>query len=82
MVLDKINEVAKVIKSVPTCEEFDEQKLSQGFKMVVTSKFDEAVIEKCAKDVLEVEHVSVTSFNPSVSHVKEAPATLPPDNNL
>ena len=33
MVLDKIAEVAKIIKSVPATEEFDEQKLSQGFKM-------------------------------------------------
>jgi two-component system chemotaxis sensor kinase CheA len=82
MVLDKINEVAKVIKSVPASEEFDEQKLNQGFKMVVASKFDEAVIEKCAKNVLEVEHVSVTPFSSIGSPVKDVPATLQPDNNF
>ena len=65
MVLDKIAEVAKVVKSVPSSEELDEEKLAQGFKMLVTSKFDEKTIENCAKQVLEVEEVNVAAFNDS-----------------
>ncbi|HUK85940.1 MAG TPA: Hpt domain-containing protein, partial [Candidatus Acidoferrum sp.] len=79
MVLDKIMDVAKIVKSVPRSEEFDEEKLSQGFKMVVTSKFDEGVIEKCGKDVLEVEAVSVSPF--STSPVKVVSEVLPSQSN-
>jgi len=75
MVLDKIAEVAKVVKTVPGIEELDEPKLSQGFKMAVTSKFDEKTIEQSAKQVLEVENVNVASFNTSVSPVKETPVS-------
>ena len=60
MVLDKINEVARVVKSIPEPDSFDEQKLSHGFKMVVASNFDERTIEDCAKQVLEIEEVAVT----------------------
>jgi len=74
MVLDKIVEIAKVVKTIPATEEIDEQKLSQGFNIAVTSRFDEKTIEGCTKDVLEVENVSVTSFNTSVPLAKEAPA--------
>jgi two-component system chemotaxis sensor kinase CheA len=81
MVLDKIAEVAKVVKTVPGYEDLDEQKLSQGFKMAVTSKFDEKTIEQCAQQVLEVEHVNVASFNASVPSVKDTPVSTPAENN-
>ena len=80
MILDKIADVAKVIKSVPSNSDLDEEKLNQGFKVLVTSKFDEKTIENCAKQVLEVEQVSVVPFNEevSVSPVKDVSALLLP----
>ena len=87
MILDKIAEVAKVVKSVPSSEELDEEKLAQGFKMVVTSRFDEKTIEACAKQVLEVEQVNVAAFTDSTiapvaaSAVKDVPLTMPPEKN-
>jgi two-component system, chemotaxis family, sensor kinase CheA len=81
MVLNKIAEMAKVIKTVPGNEELDEEKLTQGFKMAVTSKCDEKTIEQCAQQVLEVEQVNVSSFNPSVSSVKDEPVSMPPETN-
>ncbi len=87
MVLDKINEVAKVVKSVPEKSDLDEQKLSDGFKLMVTSKFDEKIIENCAKQVLEVEEVSV-AFCPdqastlsAMSTQAQVQATLKPESN-
>ena len=74
MVLDRIAEVAKVVKTTPSTEEFDEQKLSQGFKIAVTSKFDEKTIAQCAKQVLEVESVNVTSLNEPVSAPQISPS--------
>ena len=83
MVLDKISEVAKIVKTLPASEELDEQKLSSGFKMAVTSKFDEKTIEKCGSEVLEVEHVAVTSLNggetPHSPAAKEPSFALPRD---
>ncbi len=81
MVLERMTEVAKVVESVPANGELDEEKLSQGFKLIVTSKFDEKAIENCARQVLEVEQVSVTPFDGPVSSVKEEPVVLPPENN-
>lgn len=87
MVLDKISEVAKVIKTVPANEELDEQKLSQGFKMTLTSRYDEKTIEQTAKQVLEVEHVSVASINATdapaqqTAPAKEASNAVPEGGN-
>ena len=67
MVLDKINEVAKILKSVPEKNDLDEQKLTHGFKIVVTSKLDEKALENCAKQVLEIEEIQVTAFNDSTT---------------
>jgi len=67
MVLDKIAEVAKIIKSVPDKNELEEQKLNHGFKLVVTSKVDEKELEATAKQVLEIEEVAVTAFNETSS---------------
>lgn len=67
MVLDKIAEVAKVVQSVPDKNELAEQKLTHGFKMVVTSKLDSKELENTAKQVLEVEEVGVTAFIDSAS---------------
>ena len=80
MILDKIADVAKVIKSVPSSSDLDEEKLNQGFKVLVTSKFDEKTIENCVKQVLEVEQVSVVLFNEevSVSPVKDVSALFLP----
>jgi len=63
MVLDKLAEVARIVKSVPAKNELEEQKLNHGFKLVVTSKVDEKELEATAKQVLEIEEVAVTSFN-------------------
>ncbi len=78
MVLDKIADVASVVKSVPRSSDLDEEKLGQGFKVLVTSKFDEETIKNCAKQVLEVDQVNVSLFHnetPAVSKSKEVKDT-------
>jgi len=86
MVVDKISEIAKVIKTIPSNEELDEQKLSLGFKITVTSKFDEKTLEESAKQVLEIEQVNVHQYCEEIPEAavqpvnKEAPATLPIEN--
>lgn len=84
MVLDKIVDVGKVVKSIPASAELDEEKLNQGFKVLVTSKFDEKTIENCAKHILEVEQVTVVPFHEeaSGSSLKDTPSSsqLPEKN--
>ena len=63
MVLSKVGELAEVVKSFPDQKELNEEKLNRGFKLAVTSKFDEKTLEKCTHEVLEVDQVSVASFD-------------------
>ena len=63
MVLDKIAEIARIVKSVPDKNDLEEQKLNHGFKMVVASKLDEKELVSTAKQVLEVEEVAITAFS-------------------
>jgi len=76
MVLTKISELAEVVKTFPDKNELDEEKLSQGFKLAVASKFDEKAIEQCSRQVLEVEHVNVVPFEPDYAQGKEAKPAL------
>jgi two-component system chemotaxis sensor kinase CheA len=78
MVLEKISEVARVVKSVPEKANLDEQKLSQGFRLIVTSSLDEKAIADCAKQVLEVEQVDVALCSDPAS----ASLTAPPFSSL
>jgi two-component system chemotaxis sensor kinase CheA len=68
MLLSKISELAKVVKTFPDQKELDEEKLSQGFKIAVTSKSDEKTIAKCTQQVCEIEQVSVVPFDPNSLH--------------
>ena len=64
MVLARIGEMSEIIKTFPDQKELDEEKLGHGFKIAVTSKFDEKSLEKCVHQILEVEQVNVASFDP------------------
>jgi two-component system chemotaxis sensor kinase CheA len=67
MVIDKVAEIAKIIKSVPDKSDLEEQKLSRGLKIVVAGKCEDKELEGCAKQVLEVEEIAVTPFNDTAS---------------
>lgn len=76
MVLSKIEEVAKIIRTEPVDKELEEEKLNGGFKIAVTSRLDEKAIAESAEQVLEVEEVSVTPYSPDVlgGNTMSAPA--------
>jgi len=60
MILSKISKIGEIVKTVPVKRELDEDRLKQGFKLVVATKIDGKELEKCTQEVLEVEKVSVT----------------------
>ncbi len=73
MVLEKVAELADVIKTIPNSKEMDEQILSAGFKIAVATALDKKAIEECTQQILEVEQVNVVPFENNISHGKEAP---------
>lgn len=62
MVLGKMEDVAKVIRTDPADKDLSEDILSGGFKIAITSKLDEKTIAESAKQVLEVEDVNVAPY--------------------
>ncbi len=73
MLLSKIEELAEVIKTVPDQKELAEKNLEDGFKMAITSKLGEKEIENCARQVCEVEKVSVTPLEINISKENKQP---------
>jgi len=65
LVLSKIAELAEIIKTQPDqteLEAFKEEKLDFGFKIAITSKLEAREIEKCVRQVCEIEDVRVVHF--------------------
>jgi len=69
LVLSKISELAEIIRTQPDqteLEAFKEEKLDFGLEIAITSKFEAAEIEKCVRQVCEIENVRVARFSPTV----------------
>jgi two-component system chemotaxis sensor kinase CheA len=83
MVFDKIADIAKILKSNPEKSDLDEQKLNHGFRLLVASSADQKTLETTAKQVLEIEAVSVVGFNDEASALKsfnQSPSLVPENN--
>jgi two-component system, chemotaxis family, sensor kinase CheA len=59
MVLTKLAEIADIVKTLPDQKDLDEQKLSSGFKLAITTKQNDQEVAKIAQQVCEIEHVIV-----------------------
>ncbi|MGB9841948.1 MAG: chemotaxis protein CheW [Candidatus Bathyarchaeales archaeon] len=85
LVLSKISEMAEIIKSHPDQKEleaFKEDKLDSGFKIAIISRSSAEEIEKCIRQVCEIEDVHVVHYDPAAQEetttkpeVKIAPAS-------
>ena len=74
LVMSKVSELAEIIKTLPdrmALEAFMEEKFEQGFRMAITSKYRAEEIEKCIRQVCEIEDVSVVHFVPTAVEVPE-----------
>lgn len=68
LVLSKISEMAEIIKSHPDQKEleaFKEDKLDAGFKIAIISRCGAEEIEKCIRQVCEIEDVHVVHYDPA-----------------
>jgi two-component system chemotaxis sensor kinase CheA len=74
LVMSKISELAEIIKTLPDrmeLEAFMEERLEHGFKMAITSKYRAKEIEKCIRQVCEIEEVKVVHYVPTVPPAPE-----------
>ncbi len=55
MVLDSLTDKGRVIKTVPSRQEIDEEKIESGLRIVFLSNVNEKEVEACAKSVCEVD---------------------------
>ncbi|MCX8152973.1 MAG: chemotaxis protein CheA [Candidatus Bathyarchaeota archaeon] len=76
LVLSKISELAEVIKTHPdqkALEAFKEDELDAGFKLAIISKCSAEEIEKCIRQVCEIEDVHVAHYNPVLPEKETKP---------
>jgi two-component system chemotaxis sensor kinase CheA len=74
LVMSKVSELAEIIKTLPdrmALEAFMEERFEHGFRMAITSKYRAEEIEKCIRQVCEIEDVSVVHFVPNAVEVPE-----------
>jgi two-component system chemotaxis sensor kinase CheA len=74
LVMSKVSELAEIIKTLPdrmALEAFMEEKFEQGFQMAITSKYRAEEIEKCIRQVCEIEDVNVVHFVSTAVEVPE-----------
>lgn len=76
MLLSKIGEIAEIVKTLPDASELDEEQLSQGLKLAVTSNLDANAIQECTQQVLEVEHVEVVALENAAPSAKNPKSPL------
>ncbi len=74
MVLTKIAEIADIVKTLPDQKDLDEQKLSSGFKLAVTTKQSDQDVAKIAQQVCEIEHVTVFPLDLNTPATKPVPS--------
>ncbi len=79
LVISKISELAEIVKTRPdqsVIEAFKEEKLDCGLKIAITSKYEAKEIEKCARQVCEIEDVRVVHFDPTAPKETEVGTTV------
>jgi len=69
MVLAKLAQLAKIVKTSPSTNEIKEENIGSGFKITVTTSSEEHEIQECAKSVCEIEQVDITPV--SLSHLDQ-----------
>jgi two-component system chemotaxis sensor kinase CheA len=75
MVLTKLAQLAKIVKTSPSTTDIKEENFESGFKITVTTNSGEQEIQECAKSVCEIEQVGILPVNLSHPDTKEARGT-------
>jgi two-component system chemotaxis sensor kinase CheA len=74
MVMNALDEISDVIKSVPPAEDLEQEKFDHSFDVIIVSDADAKAIEHAVSAISEITVAEVTEFDPEKT---EAPAAAP-----
>ena len=78
MVMNALDELGDVIKSVPPAEELEQEKFDHTFEVVVVTGEDEKTVKDALLSISELEEVTVTVLGEEKAKAEPAPAKASP----
>lgn len=77
MVMNALDEISDVIKSVPPAEDLEQEKFDHSFDVIIVSDADAKAIESAVSAISEITVANVTEFDPEKAAAPAAPAAAP-----
>ena len=77
MVMQALDEVGDVIKSVPPAEDLEQEKFERSFEIIIATSADAQAVQNAVDTVSEIEDVHVESVDPDKVGKGAAPAPAP-----
>lgn len=77
MVMNALDEISDVIKSVPPAEDLEQEKFDHSFDVIIVSDADAKAIESAVSAISEITVANVTEFDPEKAAAPVAPAAAP-----
>ena len=74
MVMNALDEISDVIKSVPPAEDLEQEKFDHSFDVIIVSDADAKAIESAVSAISEITVANVTEFDPEKAAAPAAPA--------
>ena len=74
MVMNALDEVGEVIKSVPAAEELEQEKFDRSFDVLLITDGEESAVKEAAMNVSEVENAVTYVVDPDAKKAAPAPA--------
>ncbi|SHI34203.1 two-component system, chemotaxis family, sensor kinase CheA [Anaerovibrio lipolyticus DSM 3074] len=77
MVMNALDEISDVIKSVPPAEDLEQEKFDHSFDVIIVSDADAKTVENAVSAISEITVANVTEFDPETAAAPAAPAAAP-----
>ncbi len=74
MVMNALDEVGEVLRSIPGAEDLEQEKFENSFEVIMVSDGEEAAIQEAVTNVSEVEKADVEIIDPDAPKAVPAPA--------
>lgn len=78
MVMNALDEVGEVLRSIPGAEELEQEHFENSFEVIMVSDAEENTIQEAVLNVSEVEKAEVEIIDPDVPKAAPAPAAAAP----
>ncbi|MBR1698075.1 MAG: chemotaxis protein CheA, partial [Anaerovibrio sp.] len=77
MVMNALDEISDVIKSVPPAEDLEQEKFDHSFDVIIVSDADAKTVENAVSAISEITVADVTEFDPEKAADPAAPPAAP-----